>query len=380
MDDRYNASYRLMPSTIPAVEASISRGPAKSEYYVRRVGSVARSEHTDKKPNPVVRVSHSLLMPLRLTRYSSLFWSIGKVVDDEDTAAVLSLSLVSEAEVRPEICVPLPGGDTLPDDQKADLLWQVALLQISSLVLDDLEEGDKVLLLESDPALAELLRAERQERDVEVICLAVANDDGNAKKDFIRLHSNAAERDIQALGLDSVAVFVDFGVTEESKLASQRIQRYLPTTCKRETIQSLFGGLTRAHAQRSREKMQASLERLVSNVCHYSQPGTASGSVISLSEVDSLSGGPLAHRTIVNWTTESQVPAFTEPIDTHPIFSGNKTYWLVGLTGSLGLSLCEWMIRAGARHIAISSRVPKVEPAWLKMVEVLGANVRVVPW
>lgn len=73
--------------------------------------------------------------------------------------------------------------------------------------------------------------------------------------------------------------------------------------------------------------------------------------------------------------TETQV--CVEPVDHQPLFQCDKTYWLVGLTGDLGLSLCEWMARRGARHIALSSRQPNVDCAWLEHFRSLGATVKI---
>ena len=53
------------------------------------------------------------------------------------------------------------------------------------------------------------------------------------------------------------------------------------------------------------------------------------------------------------------------------------TYWLVGLTGGLGLSLCRWMISRGAKYIVISSRNPKIDPRWMTLFASLKATVKV---
>ena len=66
-----------------------------------------------------------------------------------------------------------------------------------------------------------------------------------------------------------------------------------------------------------------------------------------------------------------------EPVDQRPLFRSDRTYWLVGLTGGLGLSLCQWMISRGARYIVISSRSPEVDPRWSAHFESLGAIVKV---
>lgn len=68
-----------------------------------------------------------------------------------------------------------------------------------------------------------------------------------------------------------------------------------------------------------------------------------------------------------------------QPASSMVRFAADKTYWLVGLSGGLGLSLAEWMAKQGAGHIVISSRNPKVEQAWLDaMAKAHGCTIRVM--
>ncbi|KAG0152624.1 hypothetical protein PDIDSM_1104, partial [Penicillium digitatum] len=45
----------------------------------------------------------------------------------------------------------------------------------------------------------------------------------------------------------------------------------------------------------------------------------------------------------------------------HGLFEPHKTYLMVGMAGGLGLSVCLWAIRQGARHVVITSRNPKID-------------------
>ncbi|RYP68199.1 hypothetical protein DL771_006799 [Monosporascus sp. 5C6A] len=58
-------------------------------------------------------------------------------------------------------------------------------------------------------------------------------------------------------------------------------------------------------------------------------------------------------------------------------FSNQKTYFLVGLTGDVGLSLCEWMIGHGAIHFAFASRNPKIDAAIMRHLQKKGGSLRV---
>jgi hybrid polyketide synthase/nonribosomal peptide synthetase ACE1 len=80
--------------------------------------------------------------------------------------------------------------------------------------------------------------------------------------------------------------------------------------------------------------------------------------------------------SMVNWHGESTVPTLVEPVDTRKdLFEKEKTYWLVGLAGDLGQSICDWMIDHGARYIVLTSRSPKVPSKWIQAHAAAGATI-----
>ncbi|KAI6496398.1 putative Hybrid PKS-NRPS biosynthetic cluster [Pyricularia oryzae] len=80
---------------------------------------------------------------------------------------------------------------------------------------------------------------------------------------------------------------------------------------------------------------------------------------------------------VLDWTASATVRAKIQPIDASQLFKADKTYFLVGLTRDLGRSICEWMVRQGARHIALASRSPQLPQDWLRSMESAGVAVRV---
>nr|QEE83322.1 polyketide synthase 12778 [Alternaria oxytropis] len=81
---------------------------------------------------------------------------------------------------------------------------------------------------------------------------------------------------------------------------------------------------------------------------------------------------------ILHWS-QTTIPARVLRLDAGLLFKSHRTYWLVGLTSGLGLSICDWMIAHGARRIVLSSRNPKIESSWLQKHSGNGIVVRVVP-
>ncbi|EGX87724.1 Beta-ketoacyl synthase [Cordyceps militaris CM01] len=67
----------------------------------------------------------------------------------------------------------------------------------------------------------------------------------------------------------------------------------------------------------------------------------------------------------ISWVNELPVRATVLPALEECHFNPDRTYFLVGMAGSLGLSTVSYMISRGARHFALSSRNPQVDAAWI---------------
>lgn len=63
-----------------------------------------------------------------------------------------------------------------------------------------------------------------------------------------------------------------------------------------------------------------------------------------------------ADATVVDWTGDQMIAVTQRPVEHSHLFSKNKTYVLVGLSGQIGQSMCRWMVANGARHIVVTSR------------------------
>lgn len=80
---------------------------------------------------------------------------------------------------------------------------------------------------------------------------------------------------------------------------------------------------------------------------------------------------------VLDWADVESVPVRVQPTSERIRFAPEKTYFFIGLTGDVGLSLCEWMAEHGATHFALASRNPKVDPRIIRHLEQKGVTVRV---
>lgn len=81
--------------------------------------------------------------------------------------------------------------------------------------------------------------------------------------------------------------------------------------------------------------------------------------------------------SVVDWPLDGLVEVEVRPLDARRLFSADKTYLLVGLSGQMGQSLCEWMASNGAGCVCLASRSPKVDERWLASFRGTGTTVKV---
>lgn len=80
---------------------------------------------------------------------------------------------------------------------------------------------------------------------------------------------------------------------------------------------------------------------------------------------------------ILDWQTaaEKGVPVSVQPASNDVALSAQKTYLMVGMTGDLGISVCEWMVSKGARSVVLTSRRPQIKQSWIDSMAKIGAQI-----
>ena len=105
-------------------------------------------------------------------------------------------------------------------------------------------------------------------------------------------------------------------------------------------------------------------ELLLSLASDASMKETGDCPIISLGDLHTVVSSQEV--TILDWTeTERMQVDVLGASEAFQLFDPGKTYLLAGLTGTMGRSLCEWMISQGANSIVLTSRSPVVDQRWL---------------
>ena len=100
--------------------------------------------------------------------------------------------------------------------------------------------------------------------------------------------------------------------------------------------------------------------------------------VVEIAKVQDIDTSIERLSTVVDWKRTESLNVVVPPLDASKLFAANKTYFLVGMAGELGQSLCLYMINCGARHIVLASRNPIIDINWLEDMQIIGAEVRTV--
>lgn len=281
-------------------------------------------------------------------------------------------SLTSVIKVPEDIAVPIATTD-LTDNE---ILILTAARLVGAAVVDPLIPGQKMVLHDAPRVLAQAIESKALSKGVQVVCTTDEIDTGLVPDSCIQLSPNLGSSDLGQLIPTDAASFVSFSRDESEN--QQTISSVLSAYCRKENTRTLFSRVGTDHSHQSLSALREPLQTAVG----YAQ-SQSNGHVAETATLESLAHGeyPEGPLAVVDWTSSStDLPARVTRFDTRPLFRGDRTYWICGLSGALGISLCDWMIGRGVRHLVLTSRNPRIDPAWLKDHKRNGANVEIFCW
>ena len=191
---------------------------------------------------------------------------------------------------------------------------------------------------------------------------------------WIQLNARAPNHVVRRLlRLAKPTHYLNLTATTSPGDLSLRIAQALPSDCTRIDASALFQHQSSSLPLSSnREALKDRLEDAVSSARLSPQ---VQDLVTPLNDLRTLRR---RHATsAVHWPFAGLVKVEVRPLDARGLFSKDKTYLLVGLSGQIGRSLCEWMISKGAGCVCLTSRRPKVDERWLETFSETGATVKV---
>ncbi|KAJ9137155.1 AMP-binding enzyme family protein [Pleurostoma richardsiae] len=336
-----------------------------------RLSPVTSGLHADELA--AVAVMRSLACSVRIGKLGYLHLVSG--VDQKTGAHVLALSeqhqsIVTVPRAR---LVPLD----LPRAQERAALLAIAGIMAAAAILDDTAAPGAVILHEPAPLLAHFVATVAAAKGLRPIFTTVRPDlAGEPHWAFV--HAQSPDSVIQTAVADDVAVFVD--CSRGAPMAEQQ-RRHLPFGARRQVLEDFLNTRAAVHPGVDEQQLQEAL----SDALALAAPGLAALPAVAdeeltiqrLAEQSRQAAGPAL--STIDWTGPGPVRARVKSALEEVTFRPDRTYFLVGMTGSLGLSTVMYMLARGARYFALASRSPKVDERWLRDTQrAFGATIRVL--
>ncbi|KAL5459023.1 hypothetical protein PMIN06_003013 [Paraphaeosphaeria minitans] len=353
---------------IPGSNIGIVSPVSESRHYVVEQPHQNR-EHVSSE---IFRVQSSSLKALCVSSDMFLFLSIGHNAA-KGTCFLLSTS--NSCEVAPLAITSVPQS-LLDQDRSAtedEILVAVASELLAEALTRQLSAGDHVMIhcSGSDWSLAESIRRLAADQSVRVTLTQADGNNRNATS--IDLNSRISNMNLRKfVARVKPTHFLDL----TASFLGDRITHALNPNCTIVSASTLFrSNYSLPPSLSDVETIVHSLKNSVlrSKPLHHNLGHL----VVPLPDVRSMEEEYTLN--VIHWPSDELVEAEVHPLDSRHLFAKNKTYLLVGLSGQIGQSLCEWMVANGAGCVCLTSRRPKVDQNWLQSFDGTGASVKVIP-
>lgn len=369
-NDRYNSAKREILKDVDLRNAIVTLSWNSTKY-------VLREEEQPSLPSVLgrrrVRVDSSLLSST-ITPAGRLFFSLGTDMDSKEHVLSVSTNNASAISVPQEWTVTVEVGRSIDAQYLSFLSGYLMSQHVASLM----PAGGTTVVFEADPGLASLIS--RQLAAIGSRVLFITTSQGTTKRNWTYMHPRIADRHLAAALPKNTSMYLDLSAaspTFGSEALGTRIAAMLPPLCEKYDASILIAAESTKPLGSNDDAIQALLEK--ANAFAAAQfNGVPDGMPLRMIPISQIVGGALKIEpmSIVHWQGETIVPVQVEPIfNRRDLFVGDKTYWLIGLAGDLGRSLCDFMVEHGARHVVLTSRSPKVDAEWTETHRLQGATI-----
>lgn len=319
-----------------------------------------------------LKVSHSSLRAVR-TAFGDAFVVLGTCTKSGTQYLGLTDSAVSLIEILESNLMPC----SVTPQSEALFLNLVTAALLLPVLMTNLAEDDTVVIHGAPPLMATLLSRHANAAGIKLIYTTASRAEAE-QRNWIHVNRYSRQSELKSFLPSNVSQCIDFTPLNRSSAQPSPIALCLPPNTPTINTLSLFPSPARPISSRKdgsevREFVKLAMNSALSDLQNWQQDSPVSSqiNVRDLAEKgDSCDGF-----TVAEWDAQS-LPITVQPVKTQ--FKSNRTYWLVGLSRGMGLSIADWMIRNGAKYLVITSRNPKVDKAWLDSMDRRGAVVRIM--
>ncbi|KJX95571.1 polyketide synthase like protein [Zymoseptoria brevis] len=377
-NDRLRSVRRAVTYETDLRNQNVSLEQNSSGAFLRQLSRFDEAKYGDDLIE--LRTTYSMLSAIRTPYgFQSLVMGTDEV-GQQYLALADSVASVQKVDAR---CTARVEGANLDDSA---LLYSVAIRLVTLAVFETAGSGQQMIVHDAPTDMAASFTAKAQERGVQLIFTTARKNEalrsaiGTARYVHLQPYAGAAEIGSQLLDT-KVSALVDFA--PQSSSLSTTLRAVLSSTCRKETLSTLMVPVAISNCRSDSSK--DSLGRILSDCLQTSEPETQASPFAELKCITvGEATGPeqarlnMVELAVVDWTKESSLPARICRLDVSPMFKPDKTYWLCGLSGALGISICDWMISRGVRNMVISSRNPRMDQRWVDNHHSIGATIKIM--
>ncbi|TEA12870.1 Lovastatin nonaketide synthase mokA [Colletotrichum sidae] len=321
-----------------------------------------------------VEVDYSLANAVRVGEFG--YWHLlqGAVEGTSRQVVVLSETNASIVDAPSELVVD---AGSVAGQAKVEVLLQVAARLLADRILSGNAPGASVLLFEPPGFCVDTIVAAAEARNVRVFFATGQSTPPSTAVSWIRLHPKETDAGIKRCLPPSLSAFYNLSETYKAGASlSSRVASHLPPGCLQFDLAHL---VQPSAAPISLGSGLSALTELVTTAVTSRLPSTTKDGVVTAASDISTLRCPTAASSVIDWTADDRLQARVRAVDAGALFVKDKTYLLLGLSGSLGRSLARWLVTRGARHVVLSSRNPETpDPRWLAEIEGLGGSITVL--
>lgn len=363
-NSRYNSSKRLIIKTVDRKKSAVTIQKYEKSYQVLEISPPSSSFFGDQFD---IEVTMSLLRPVEITETVKFFLVTGNDVRDGSQVVALSETLGSRIRIP---CSWIIKCGKSADEAICSMLSLYVHFLAQSIV-KRVPPGKTLAVLDADFAMAAVLIQYTNQRGVNLILFTTT--EGIFSSPWVHIHRHSTRRELMNKVTDSIALLFNAGGEE---LAFGVLKEVLPGDCLFESEDTMTEETARSSSLSAIDQVPSQLASTWSRA--YSDQTPINMQKYEKFDLKDLIEGQQESlpQSLVSWDSP-RLPVQTRPATKVATFSKDKTYWLVGLTGGLGLSLCKWLAHQGARYIALSSRNPKIEDDWVREMARNGCTVRI---
>ena len=357
MNLRYNASRREIIEVVDTTEVEVTIKPDGSQIMLNRIGSANISTNEEQ----VFRLLFTATLPI--ADHGPCYLSCGHRQSSDECFLILSNSLASII-TDPKCCLQIPEANCTP------FFLSRFVEYVLATSIEQSVDDRPIMLYGASSGLAHIISQRRRHKGLAVY---FATSRTPVPSGWAYIHPSATIRSLKAALRRPVSLLIH---CQEPSAFDQPFSNCLPEQCQLKGLSSCVSDRWGPGAQ-VQQLLSTTYLAFISSLNTDIETSNDKINVLRIDQLAAAEVSKLSPSYLVDWKPSGPLPLTVSPIRSETLLNPSKTYFLVGMAGGLGLSVCRWMVEMGARHLMITSRKPDVSSEWLHDAKTRGLDVRI---